>query len=279
MFFKKKLLSFLVFPFLLLNSCNNGNNKETIKNIKENTKEIVPSLENIIEEKISSNSPAIPLTTKRNNEYLLANIRDNAYLHDKEYLREKISEFFESSKHTEVKRDTNAIPTYKVQELSLGQLQRIYLMYNYLKNPSSLQTIGKIIEDDVLDMCAEHGGIIIFKKRKICFQTLESYVKRDTSNNDVYGVPDKVDSIPNIGLFHLHATSHNEEAYSSPSSRDIIISYFTTHVNNEAHDFLITPLNRGTFNIDYYGGHKEINPVTKVFDLGNYNYNTLKIFK
>lgn len=263
----------LIFTSLFLNNCKENKN-ETM-----DIKKVLTKSSDSLEKKTSSNFPKIPLKTIRNNEYLLENIKNKPYLQDKEYIKKKINEFFKSSKHIYVKRDTNEIPIYTIQELSLGQLQRIYLVYDYLKDSSSLQEIGKIIENDVLDMYAEHGGIIIFNQKKICFKTLESSVIRDTSNNDLYGIPDEVDSIPNIGLFHLHATSHNEEEHANPSSRDIIISYFATDINNESHDFLITPIREGSFNVDYYGGHKEINPVTKVFDLGSYTYSTSKRFK
>lgn len=277
MSFSKALLPIIVVSSLFLNECKN--NQEELKNIKENTKKITPTFKSILEKKASSNSSEIPLETIRNNEYFLNNLKGKPNLQNEEYLRKEINKFLESSKHVYARKDTTKLPIYNVSELNISQLQRIYIMYEYLKDSSSLQEIGKIIEEDVLDMYAEHGGIIIFNKKKIYFKTLESYVKRDTSNNKLYGVPDEAADIPNIGYFHLHATSNNEEGSANPSDRDVIIAYFTTHANNESHDFLITPINRGTFNIDYYGGNKEINPVIKVLDLGNYTYNIPRIFK
>jgi len=188
-----------------------------------------------------------------------------------------MNKLFKSSEHTYTKRYTNSISVYNASEFSLIQLQRIYLMYEYLKDPSSLQEMGKIIEDDVKDSYAEHGGIIIFNKNKIHFKTMESYVKRELSSNTLYGAPDETFLIPNIGYFHLHAISNNEKESASPSDRDIIISYYTTNIDNESHDFLITPINRGTFNVDYYGGYRKENPVIKILDLGNYTYDTTKI--
>jgi hypothetical protein len=274
MFFSKTLLPIILVSSLFLNGCKKDKEK-----IKENNKEIAPTFKSILEKKASSNSSKMPLETIRNNEYLSENIKGKPHLQNEEYLRKEINKSFNSLRHTYSKNDTTKLPIYNVSELNLSQLQRIYLMYKHLRDSSFLQDIGKIIEDDVLDVYAEHGGIVVFNKKKIYFKTLESYVKRDTSNNMLYGAPEEAYVLPNLGHFHLHATDNNEDGYADPSDRDIIISYFTTHVNNESHDFLITPINRGTFNIDYYGGNKEINPVIKVFDLGNYTYNTPKIFK
>lgn len=271
----KILLSTVISSFLFFNGCKND--KETIKNIKENTKEIAPILKNLLEKKVSSNSPEISLETIRNNEYLLTNIKNKLYLQNEEYLKEKINKFVESSEHTYTKRDTNNISVHNASEFSLIQLQRIYLMYEYLKDSSSLQDMGKIIEEDVKDLYAEHGGIILFNKKKIYFKTMESYVKRKLSSNVLYGAPDETFLIPNIGYFHLHAISNNEKESASPSDRDIIISYYTTDMDNESHDFLITPINRGTFNVDYYSGYKKENPIIKFLDLGNYTYDTTQI--
>ncbi len=277
MSFNKILFPALICSFLLFNSCKNDN--KNITNIRENTKEIIVKSSETLEKGAFLNSPEIPLETIRNNEYLLTNIKNKPHLQNEEYLRKEINKFIKSSEHAYVKTDTNNTIFYNVSELTLNQLQRIYLIYEHLEDSSSIQDMGKIIEKDVVDVYAEHGGIILFNKNKIYFKTLESYVKRDTSNNVLYGAPDETYLIPNIGYFHLHATSHNEKESANPSDRDLIISYFTARVCNEAHDFLITPINRGTFNVDYYGWNKEENLIIKILDLGNYNYNTSKIFK
>jgi len=269
-------ISLFTLGCILLLSLNKCNSKE---DIKENAKETISTSNNTLEKKVDLKTINIPLETIRDNKYLLKNIAGRPNLQNEEYLRDKINKYFKSFEHTCSKKDSAILPIYDVKELSLCQLQRIYLLYEYLKDYSSLQEIGKLIEDYVLDIYAEHGGIVIFNKKKINFKTLESYVKRDTANNDIYGAPDETSILEKIGEFHLHATSENEKEYANPGHKDLIISYFTIHVNNESHDFLITPLDKWTFNIDYYGGHKEINPVVKVFDIGNYTYNTPKIFK
>lgn len=278
MSFKKILLSALILSPLLLNSCNNS--KENIKNIRGYNKEIAPTLSSILEKKAFSNSSKISLKTMRNNEYLSAFIKDKPNLQNKEHLIKKINKFIKSSEHTSVKPDTNYIFFYKTEELTLGQLQRVYLMFESLSDSSFLQEIGNIIEKDVEDKYAEHGGIVIFRKKKIYFKTLESNLEKDTSNNNLYGIPEESENTPSIGEFHLHASSYKEAKSANPSgSRDLIISDFTTQVDNESNEFLITPIKRGIFNMDYYGGHKTENPLIKVLDLGNYTYDTSKIFK
>jgi len=62
----KMLLPAIISSCLFLNGCKND--KETIKNIKENTKEIAPALKNLLEKKVSSTSSEISLEAIRNKE-------------------------------------------------------------------------------------------------------------------------------------------------------------------------------------------------------------------
>ena len=282
MFSKKFILPFLLFFSLSLNNCE-INKKEAInneKNIKpvtsENFVEKDRTYSKIIEAE-KANKEKYLLKINRDEKYFLDNIKNKPYLENEEYLREEINRFIHISKHTYTKKDTNNTIFYDTSELNLSQLQRIYLMYKSLENHYFTQKIGKIIEEDIRDPFAEHGGIIIFDKKEISFRTLESYLEKDTSNNKFYGTPDEAITNPSLAYFHLHATSYDESKFAHPSNGDLIISYYHTHLFNETHDFLITPLKKGKFNIDYYGGHKTENPITKILDLGNYIYDTIDI--
>lgn len=270
MSFDKVLLSTLICVPLLFNYCKNG--KEEIRN----TKEAIPAIKSTFKEETRWDSLKISLKTVKNNEYLSINIKNKFYLQNEKYLRKKVNKFFESSKHTYILRDTNT-PAYNASELTLGQLQRIYLVYKYLKDPSSLQEMGNVIEEDIKDIYAEHGGVIIFNKNRIHFKTLESCIEKNIFNNSAYKPPEEINLIPNIGGFHLHAISNNDKQYAGPSDMDLLITYITTYFGSECHEFLITPIGRGTFNIDYYGGYRIENTTTKTFDLGNYTYDTTKI--
>jgi hypothetical protein len=198
-------------------------------------------------------------------------------MQDDEYLIESITSHLKNLEHTYVVKDTNNTIFYKVSELNLGQLQRVYLMIKSLEKTSFIQEIGKEIERDVENKFAEHGGLILFNKKRAYLKSIESCLVKDTIYNGSYGSPEESFSIPNFGSFHIHAEDYNEIDYAHPSSRDLIISYFSTDLANETHDFLITSLKKGKFNVDYYGGHKINNPLTKVLDLGNYSYDTLNL--
>jgi len=162
----------------------------------------------------------------------------------------------------------------KVNNLSNKQNYIVNLMSESLKDSSFRNKIGNIIKEDVYDKYAEHGGIVILSNNKINLKTLESTLKRDTSNNNLYGQRDKKLLPENIAEFHLHSASYNEEKYSIPGPDDLTISYFTNDLYGESHEFVITSLRKGKFNIDYYGGDKTKNKEITTIDMGNYNYDT-----
>lgn len=275
MLVKKMLFSSLIISSLFLHDCKD--NKKEIIYAEDNIKEITIKPENNLEKIIITSSPKIAMETVKNNEYLSTNIKNKPNLQDEEYLKNKISKFIESLEHTYVEKDTNNTIFYKVPELNLGQLQRIYLMYEYLKDSSCLQEMGKIIEEDIADKYAEHGGIILFNKNKLHFKTFESYEPRTLHNNRFYGPPDETFTTPSIGKFHLHAEYYDESKSANPSSMDLIISDYTIEADNEDYQFLIAPIRKGVFNIDYYGGEKTKDKFPKIFDLGNFSYDTTKI--
>jgi hypothetical protein len=275
----KTLISALLIPFLFLSSCKVDSNKrpETKKQFNIST-----SIKNF-NEKTSppKDSPQFNLeyieSAKRNNQYLEECIKNNPRLHDSQYLMGKLNFFLKNSEHTYVKKDTDNTIFYDVSELSLNQLQRVYLIIKSLEDSSFIQEIGKEIEEDVKDKYAEHGGIILFDKKRVHLKSIESCLVKDTIYNGFYGPSEESFFTSNLGSFHIHAEDYTEIDYAHPSSRDLITSYFSTHITNEAHDFLITSLRKGTFNLDYYGGHKAENPITKILDLGNYNYDTSEV--
>jgi hypothetical protein len=272
---KKLLLSTLIISYIFLNDCTS--HKKEVINIKTNAKENTIQPNKNLENKISLNSPKIVMETANNNAYLLYNIKNRSNLQSEEYLKNKISQFIKYSEHVYVEKDTDNTIFYKVQELTLGQLQRIYLMYEYLNDTACLQEMGKIIDDDVADKYAEHGGIVLFDKKKINFKTFESYETRIPGHNRFYGPPEATFTTPSIAKFHLHAEDYDEGDSANPSSIDFILSDGITDLDNEAHDFLITPLKRGTFNVDYYGRDISQKFFTKALDLGNFSYDTTSI--
>jgi hypothetical protein len=274
----KALLSLFALDFILLSGCT-LNNKEN-NNFKEETKSNIVS-ENFNEEKIIFSPPSFNSeyleNARKSNEYLYELIKNKSNMQNIEYLTKSIEFSLQNLEHTPVVKDTNNTIFYNVSELNLGQLQRIYLMINSLKESSFVQEIGKEIKRDVENKFAEHGGLTLFNKKRIYLKSIESCLIKDTIYNGFYGPSEESFSIPNLGSFHIHAEEYNEKDYAHPSSRDLIISYFSTHLANETHDFVITSLEKGKFNVDYYGGHKTDNPITKVLDLGNYTYDTLDL--
>lgn len=271
----KILLSTLIFPFLFLNNCRND--KKEQMNIKKNTKEIILKSRSSIESIVYLSSSKIPPETIKNNEYLSECIKENPHLQNEEYMRKNIKKEINNSKYTFVNPKNDYIIPYNISELTLNQLQRICLMVESLKDSSFIQEIGSIIKEDVRDKYSEHGGIVLFNENRVYLKTLKSYVKRDTSNDVLYGPPDESFHTPNLGGFHLHAQTYNEAESANPSDRDLITSYYITDLYNEANDFLITPIKKGIFNINYYGGDKFNSPVIKVMDLGTYTYDTTRL--
>jgi hypothetical protein len=171
------LLPTLVVASLFLGNNNNNNNNN-------NTPEETPAqIENMsIEEMLRNDShnkrdnltiKEIALQTFENEKYLDKKIKHKLSMNNEEYLQNKINEFAKHSEHFYDKKDQKEL-IYDTSELSLCQLQKIYLIYEYLKDSSNRKKIGKIIEADLLDPYAEHGGIIKFKKDKIYFKELES---------------------------------------------------------------------------------------------------------
>lgn len=272
---KKVLLTTMVCVPLLFAKCQS--NKEEVEPIKANTNWTY-SAKPDFERKAQLIKFGNALETAIGERYLQENIKENKNLQDIDYLRQKIESSYNSLSHAYAKKSPTKIPNYNVSELSLNQLQRIYLMYQYLKDSSSRKEIGNIIKSDVKDAYAEHGGIILINKSKIKFKTLESDAERSVANNRIYSPPKEAFNTPKIGDFHLHAESYNEGASASPSGNpDITLSYLTVDAKNEDHEFLITPISKGKFNMDYYGGDKQKNIIIKIFDLGNFSYDTLSI--
>lgn len=272
---KKILLSIMVcIPFLFA-GCQN--NKEEVEPIKASTN-LTYSAKPDLEKKARLIKFGNALETIIDEKYLQDNIKEDTNLQEVTYLRKKIEFSSKSLNHTSATKSPTKIPNYEISELSLSQLQRIYLVYRYLNDSSSRREIGRIVEKDVNDTYAEHGGIILFNKNKIKFKVFESDAEKSAVNNRIYCPPEEAFITPKIGDFHLHAESYDEGASASPSGNpDITLSYLTVDAKNEDHEFLITPIRKGKFNIDYYGGDKQKNVIIKIFDLGNFSYDTLSI--
>lgn len=165
----------------------------------------------------------------------------------------------------------NILP--QINLLQTDQLKVIHIMLENLKYRKFKSNIGDIITRDVGDLYVEYGGIIKMNSDKnLKLIELESDLARLKEYNESYILPKKVDSIDYFAEFHLHATTYNETPFSGPSSSDIIIQEAKANRKHQVHEFVITSLKKGKFNIDYYGTDRRINKKSKVIDLGNYYY-------
>ncbi len=277
-------LSKIVFPVLttlsvsLFNNCNQ--NPIIFDCSKEKPKSEV-LLKNKDKEKSESSPPEFDLKYSKNVEdsraYLKEAVNYNPFLRDSVYLLKNINQLTKRLEHSYVQDTLGNDIFYRTDELNLEQLQRIYLMMNSLKEKSFRQEIGQKIKDDVEDQFAEHGGLVFHNKGKIYLKSIESCLIKDTAYNTSYCFPTEAHFIANLGKFHIHAEDYTEQEYAHPSNIDLTISYYASKMFNESNEFVITSLEKGKFNIDYYGGNMLTGPLTKVFDLGNYYYDTLNL--
>jgi hypothetical protein len=206
---------------------------------------------------------------------------------DNELLKEKIIKILKAKEHTYRTIFDDLVTSInedysQISELSKYQNKIIYLMLINLKDTAFVNKIGQIIKEDVENIYSESGGIIRFTKDgKIYLRCSKSDAEyqHDEIYNDSYYLSQKEDSLPKIGYFHLHATTYNETPYAGPGSSDIIHASLL-YKCNMVNEFVITSLEKGKFNIDYYGIDKREgivgllykNDDVKVIDLGNYYY-------
>jgi hypothetical protein len=215
--------------------------------------------------------------------YIDAHIKGIPLYNDNKLLQDKIIKILSTKEHTYRfwKDSTNRKDEGYLQIYDLSRYQNIiiFLMLIRLKDTLFLNTIGKIIKEDVKDVYSESGGIIIFdKSNKLyckCFKSEKDYLRDEIFNNTYY-IPEKTNFISKVTYFHLHASTYNEKKYAGPSPLDLMHSSFP-FPNNMINEFVITSIEKGIFNIDYYGldvrvGELEPSPGVKIIDLGNYKY-------
>jgi hypothetical protein len=232
-----------------------------------------------------------------NQKYLDANIARIKIFNNNKLLKEKIIKILKRKEHTHrVSNDSiySINEDYsQISELSLYQNKVIYLMLINLKDTTFLNRIGQIIKEDVEDIYSEIGGIIKFTKSgKIYLKCFKSDMESEHNEdyNDTYYFPQKEDSFPKIAYFHMHAAIYNETPYAGPSSWDIMHALYPYKLNM-VNEFVITSLEKGKFNVDYYGtdirAGEHVNNIidgllykgndikqVNVIDLGNYYYKT-----
>jgi hypothetical protein len=165
--------------------------------------------------------------------------------------------------------------THMDEDWSLGSKLRIYLMLDALKDRSFCNTIGEMISKDVYDKYAEHGGTINFDENyNLRFKNIKSIADRTEKQNETYQFDEESLVKPFIALYHLHATKFDDSDFAGPSSWDTLLPFEIILARGGAHEFVITSLSKGKFNIDYYGGDHHSG--LKVLDLGVYTYNYTK---
>jgi len=220
----------------------------------------------------------------KNQKYLDNYTATNKILSNDVILQEKIIQILNSKEHCyrviygdSVRVFNESYPA--ANPLSKYQNQIIYLMLINLRDTSFCNTIGKIIKCDVENIYSECGGIVLFTTHnKIYLKCIKSLMENlyDEDFNDSYYLPEKEDTLPKIAYFHLHATTYNEDLYAGPSLLDLLHSLFILP-NNMTNEFVITSIEKGKFNIDYYGidmrfGEIKVSRGVKIVDLGVYTY-------
>ena len=212
--------------------------------------------------------------SKVTNEYLEKNTKDyflGKNLIDEVYetLKEKNHSYRKSRIYLETKpRDESYSQIY---ELTENQLKIIYLTLENLKEKEFRKEIGKIIIDDINDKYSEHGGITTLNKNKIKFNLLKSELIRKKENDGSYLLPENINPEEYLTEFHLNASQIDETPFSGPSPQDLIVQEANLFFKEAVHEFVITSIGKGEFNIDYFGSEKNKGK-SIVVDLGNYEY-------
>ena len=222
-----------------------------------------------------------------NQKYFDANTIGIKIFHNQNLLQDSIITILKAKKHTTraMYDDTLRVvdESYsQIPDLSKYQNEVIYLMLISLRDTAFTNRIGRIIKNDVKNPYSESGGIIKFiSSGKIYLRCIVSskLALYDTAFNSSYYLPHELSFLPRAGYFHLHATSYNEATYAGPGFMDLMHASFLEGCNMD-NEFVITPIKKGEFNIDYYGMDIRVTETSfmfvgedvKVIDLGNYFY-------
>jgi hypothetical protein len=163
----------------------------------------------------------------------------------------------------------------------------IYLMLNALSDSSFCNKIGEQIDSDILEAQAEQIGDVNFNENnELQLNNKPSVLPRTKKNNGICRINLEDITEPYIAIYHIHATQYNDSLFAGPSKVDVRSAIFEMYYLGKVHQFVITSLEKGKFNMDYYGGdvfcgqdldfkgHKLSK--LKWLDLGVYSYDISK---
>jgi len=197
----------------------------------------------------------------------------------KEKYKQKIITYLEGKEHSYRDSIKSMVPKYnedflpQADSLHEDQLKVINLMLKNLKNKKFIEEIGGAIFNDVDDEYSAHGGVIesdLNEKLKLTF--VENKLPKIKRFNDLYLPSEEINSMDYLAEFHFHAETYNQTPLSGPNPLDQILQKSKLYKKEFVHEFVITSLEKGKFNIDYFGSHKGTDGKMRVVDLGNYNY-------
>lgn len=241
------------------------------------------SLERLIRRKY----PLWERKAKKNNEYLINNLilHQGRYnlIKDLEISKQKLEDKLKSVQHTHLVGNTHydEYDSEGIKHLTTRQLLRVYLILENLEDKEFKQKIGLLLEEDLKDLYAEHGGLILFDKNgKLIFYPIKSgNISNKKENTYYYDNTMLSFSILHIASYHFHAMKEDSSNSAGPSIEDILHCNYEANIEGESHNIVVTKLNGSRFNMDYCGGEDkdiEADPYSfsgfKIIDLGNYEY-------
>ena len=177
-------------------------------------------------------------------------------------------------------------------ELAPSQLIRVNYLLDSLDDPAFIQRIARLLTDAVEDKQREHGGLILFQEDgRLYPQPFQNELLNHTS----FEFPAEALENPFFAQYHFHALEDDSTPYAGPSQSRFLFfnggervlegsDMATCEVeilqHGESHNLVITKLEGKKFNIDYYGGVRNvthpgtIRPKITVIDLGNYDFSS-----
>jgi hypothetical protein len=183
--------------------------------------------------------------------------------------------------------------------LSSGQLIRVYLIYNALKNGDLVEQIAGIIDRYKEGDFFEPGGLGLIEDGQIVLEPLPSDPwPRTPGTESVYIIPEEGLKRQFIFLFHLHPLSTSgpltgpswsvkidKNTREAKLGNDIGATLSWADDFGDSHHLLISKMYNRAFNVDYYSAEKQVYPpVTgvldycprlkgfKIVDLGKWSY-------
>lgn len=242
--------------------------------------------------------------SRRNNQALIDYFVERKgvweFVRNPKKLARKLGEDLQRLEHARYKSNkpppfVEYLASNNLEELTPRQLLRLFFFMDVLEDRSTINDLGKKIEDDILDRYAEHGGIILPREQTPFYRVDSTYPgsgknKGELKNilrgvligNHRYRISPPSLQIPHLAEYHFHAATNNGSEVAGPSliqREDFIdgdIGYILEKIENngEGHGVVITKLKRERFNVGYFGGEldKQGHPKIKIVSLGNYGY-------